>query len=212
MEFVDPAAALLRRSSLSREAPGVPLPAGLRVLDAVTTDKFGWTVAGLDADGQYTIQPLDGAPWWVIRADTLRGGVLPPYRLAAAADGVLLTESEPPFRSWRVGPDGPGVPFAPKRSGYPESVGVQRWVSAPLVDLGDALLQTLSDLGSDRRVLVLYDRDGRERRKTIVAVPMALVGVTRDGRHLIGVRDVGKPEILLYRWRWESNLNKRGEP
>jgi hypothetical protein len=146
----------------------------------------------------------------VITADTLRGGVLPPYRLAATPDGVLLTEAEPPFRTWRVRPEGAGVPFAPTGPGSPESTGVQRWVSAPVLDLGDAMVQTLSDLGSDRRVLVLYDRHGREQRKTVLAVPMALVGITGDRRYLVGVRDLGRAEVVLYAWRFTSN--DRGEP
>jgi hypothetical protein len=207
-EFVDPAAALLRRSSSSREDAPVALPAGLRVLDGVRTDEFGWVLAGIDADGQYNIQPLDGASWWVVRPDTLRGGVLPPYRLAATGDGVLLTEAEPPFRTWRVRSGGRSDPFAPTGAGYPESSGVQRWVSGPVVDLGEGLVQTLSDLASDRRVMVLYDRDGREMRKTAVGIPMALVGITLDRKHLVAVRDMGSPEVVLYRWRWESSYNQ----
>lgn len=212
LEFVDPAAAVVRHATMAGERSRRPLPAGLRVADAVRTERFGWITAGVDAEGRYRIQPLDARPWWVISPDTLRGGVLPPYRLAASGDGVLITEAEPPFRTWRVCPEGAGEPFAPTGAGYPQSGGVQRWVSAPLVDLGDALVQTLSDLASDRRVLVLYDPDGRERRKTIVAAPMALVGVTRDRRHLIGVRDLGNPEVVLYRWSWTGTHNQGLEP
>lgn len=212
LEFVDPAAAVVRHSTTGGERAGRPLPSGLRVVEAVRTERFGWVAAGVDADGQYRIQPLDGSPWWVIRPDTLRGGVLAPYRLAAARDGVLLTEAEPPFRTWRVGPEGAGDPFAPTGSGYPESSGVQRWVSAPVVEIGDGLVQTLADLASDRRVLVLYDRDGRELRKTVVGVPMALVGVTADGRHLVGVRNLGTPEVVLYRWGWRTNHPRGDEP
>jgi hypothetical protein len=211
VEILDPAGAQVRRTTGEAELPGKALRPGLGLVDAVRTDEFGWVVAGLEHRGRLSIQALDGSSWWVIEADTLPGGVLRPYRLGLARRSVLLTEAEPPFRTWRIGPDGPGVPFAPRGSGYPESAGIQRWVSAPVVDLGDALLQTLSDLGSDRRLLILYDRHGREQRKTVIAVPMAFVGVTRDRRHLIGVRDVGRPEVVLYRWSWSTNLNKGRE-
>lgn len=212
LEFVDPAAGVLRQFTITGESATSPLPVGLRIVEAVRTDSFGWIVAGVDADGRYRIQPLEGGAWWVISPDTLRDGVLPPYRIAATRDGVLMTEAEPPFRTWRVRPEGAGEPFAPTSAGSPENAGIRRWVSAPLVDLGDAMIQTLSDLASDRRVLVLYDRDGREQRKTVMAVPMALVEVTPDLRHLVGVRDLGDPEVVLYRWRWSSNHNNGVEP
>lgn len=212
LELVDPAAGVLRRVTMAGERASRLLPPGLRIVDAVRTARHGWIVAGVDADGQYRIQPLDAGPWWVIRADTLRGGVLAPYRLAATAQGVLLTEAEPPFRTWRVGPEGTGQAFAPKGSGTPESTGVQKWVSTPVVDLGNAMVQTLSDLASDRRVMVLYDHHGREQRKTVLSVPMALVGISADGRHLIGVRDLGRPEVVLYAWHWSSSHDKGAEP
>lgn len=213
LELVDPAAGVLRHVTMAGEGRSRPLPSGLRVVDAVRTERFGWIAAGVDPQGRYRIQPIDaGAAWWVISPDTLREGALPPYRLAATGDGVLLTEAEPPFRTWRVRPEGAEEPFAPTSAGSPERDGVQRWVSAPLVDLGDAMVQTLADLASDRRVLVLYDQDGREQRKTVMSVPMALVGITGDRRHLVGVRDVGSPEVVLYRWSWSRKPDPRAEP
>jgi hypothetical protein len=212
LEFVDPAAGVLRRTGMAGNSTVRPLPSGLRVADAVRTERFGWITGGVDAAGRYRIQPLDGSAWWVIRPDTLRDGVLPAYRLAATHDGVLVTEAEPPFRTWRVRPEGAGEPFAPTSAGAPESSGIQRWVSSPVVDLGDAMIQTLSDLASDRRVLVLYDREGREQRKTVISVPMALVGITGDGRYLVGVRDLGKPEVVLYGWRWSNDSDQGAEP
>lgn len=212
IELIDPGAGLLRRTEADGQGSDTPLPVGVRVRDAVRTEPHGWVIGGVDARGRYRVQGLDGTAWWVISPDTLPGGTLPPYRLSAAADGVLLTEAEPPFRTWRVGPDGPGTVFAPLSAGSPERQGVQRWVSAPVIDLGDGLVQTLADLASDRRVMILYDRGGREVRKTVLGVPMALVGITRDRRHLLAVRDVGSPEIVLYRWRWRSNHTQGAEP
>lgn len=173
--------------------------------------EHGWLVGGVDTAGSYRVQPLGGEPWWIIRPDTVRGGVLPPYRLAPATAGVLLTEAEPPFRTWPVSAESVGAGFVPSGANYPRREGVQQWVSGPVVDLGEAMVQTLADLASDRRVMVVYDSRGREVSKTVIDVPMALVGITRDRRHVVAVRNLGEAEVVLYRWSWRSDNDQGAE-
>lgn len=186
-------------------------------LNAARTPK-GWVGGGRDEHGRYRLVSLlsSGAPrvLWTVSPDTLRGGRLPAYLLSPSAAGVLMSEAESPFRTWRVDWDGTvHVPFAPRRAALPPRRPGQdaRWVALPVVDLGSGYLQTLADLGSDRRVLVTFDQTGRQVRASVLRVPVGIAGKSEDGRFLVGARDVGQPELVLYRWRWKSANPLQGE-
>lgn len=207
----------LRRADAPVKAgsPGEPL----QILNAVRTPR-GWVVGGTDGQGRFhLVSRRPSGPsdvLWTISPDTLREGRLPGYLLSPSTAGVLISEAESPYRTWRVDWDGSvHVPFAPRRSALPPGRQGRdaRWISLPVVDLRTGYLQTLSDLGSDRRVLVTYDDRGRQVRVSVLGVPLGIAGMSEDGRFLVGARDVGRPEVVLYRWRWTtSELQPGADP
>lgn len=174
----------------------------------------GWVFAVPDTDERLRIGPATelraGLAWLSVEADTLPGGEMPAYRLGGGDGKVFLSEAEPPFRSWQVGSAGAvGHGFAP--AGGPEGgAGIQRWIAFPVIDFGSGMIQTLADLASDHRLLAVYDEAGQPQRTAEFRSPFAIVGRSADRRHLIGVRNVGGFEVVLYRWGWVHDHDQPG--
>jgi hypothetical protein len=63
-------------------------------------------------------------------------------------------------------------------------------------------IQTIADLRSDHRTLLLYAADGRFIRSSQLEVPMAVVSTDPQSERIIAVRDVGRQEVAVYKWRW----------
>jgi hypothetical protein len=173
-----------------------------------------WVAALRDSSGILRIGSVlalrAGREWLRVDPDTLPESRLPAYRLAAGKGHVYVSEAEPPFRTWRLGRAGPvGHASAPE---VPVGGGIdpQRWVALPMVDFPEGAIQTLADLASDRRVLTVYDREGRLNRRAELRIPLAVVGTTADGSHLVAARNVGGFEIVWYRWRWVEDQPRTG--
>jgi len=79
------------------------------------------------------------------------------------------------------------------------------WRSAPTVCLGgNGYLRTLTDLRSDRRVLVIYGSDGRVLRTRSIDAPLAVVAGVPGSSGAIALRRIGPPELVWYEWRWSG--------
>lgn len=76
------------------------------------------------------------------------------------------------------------------------------WVSLPLVQLDRGFLRTISDLRSDRRLLVLYDDAGRVIRQQALNVPFGVLAAAPESRILVAARRGQILEVVKYRWRW----------
>ena len=191
---------------------GVPVRIG-----AAARAPGGWAVGGAGEDGRYRVYAAgDGPPRLLltIDPDTLLARRLSSYRLDPARDAVLVSEAELPFRVWRVGRDGSAAPAMMPR-GVRDRVTTrgerERWVALSVVEVGGGYLQTLADLASDRRLLVLMGRDGSTLRITEVAAPLGIAGTSADGEYVVGVRQADGWEAVLYRWRWNASNESHGE-
>lgn len=83
-------------------------------------------------------------------------------------------------------------------AGSPQS----RWITTGWFDLGEAFLEVLADLGSDRRRLVLYNLDGSLRRETVLSFPFGILDVDIKRRQILAVRRTKSLELVIYSWRW----------
>ncbi|MDX2207436.1 MAG: hypothetical protein SFU57_07320 [Gemmatimonadales bacterium] len=73
-----------------------------------------------------------------------------------------------------------------------------QWVVAGAIDLGGGLMVTISDLKSDRRLLVRLNDAGVVKACRMIASPYALMAASADGRFAVaGVWDKGS-WLLVY--------------
>jgi hypothetical protein len=134
----------------------------------------------------------------------------PPAILAPSQEGYAIALTGPPH-SWGVfsgdsfivgghtsdsiGNPGSGF-FGTSRS--PQT----KWITTGWFDLGDAFLEVLADLGSDRRRLVLYNLDGSLRRETVLNFPFGVLDVDIKRGQILAVRRTKSLELVIYSWRW----------
>ncbi len=161
-----------------------------------------WIVGGRASPAEYRLFALDGDAPVDLAAISIHAAAdfhLPAPVLAPCGDAVLVTEVTAPFRVHRwsaaAGVRAFDIPPAPGES-------AARWISAPAVCVGDHVLQTLVDPGSDRRVFVVYEAEGRVARTTMTEVPMAVVAAVPGSTQIVAIRRIGEPEIVLYDWSW----------
>ena len=189
-----------------------PLRLPFAVEDAARADD-GWYLGGRDGRRAYRVArwtPGGVAPVHQIvpaRGDTL--GIA--AHLARGRGGVILTRLQAPFEvsRFRAGgePEGAfrpvlGTLFGEKLSA--ESGGADRWVSLGALPLDRGFIQTLADLNSDLRILVLYDGDGGVVRHTVMDVPMGFIASDPERRLLLAARRTDALEVVGYRWSWSE--------
>ncbi len=75
------------------------------------------------------------------------------------------------------------------------------WLAVGFVPLDGGFIQTLSDLRSDARLLVEYDRAGRVVGTALAYLPIGFVGSLRRAGEsiLIGLRRLNGAEVVGYR-------------
>jgi hypothetical protein len=76
------------------------------------------------------------------------------------------------------------------------------FLALPALPLDRGFLQTYVDLRSDRRILVLFDSDGSERRRTTLTVPIGYVASLPASKQLLAIRRVVGTEVVVYEWQW----------
>lgn len=131
-------------------------------------------------------------------------GTLRRLQLSPAGATVLVTELMAPFRVVRVHPSGRADTLAAALDrpvpGLPEGA-LSHWRALPAVALDCAVLLTLTDLQSDRRLLARYDAAGRVVRVTPLEAPLGMV-TTLGTASLLAARRAGELELVWYTWRW----------
>jgi hypothetical protein len=85
-----------------------------------------------------------------------------------------------------------------------------QWISLPTLPLDCGFLQTISDLRSDRRRLVLYDDGGNLLRESLIVVPLGFVDVVGEDQRLIAARSTTITELVGYRWKWTAQRQNMG--
>lgn len=133
-------------------------------------------------------------------------GALRRLQLSPAGGSVLVTELMAPFRVVRFDPssgkaDTLALPLGSLGSGTVAPDSLRHWRALPAVALDCAVLLTLSDLRSDRRLLLRYDAGGRVVRVTPLEAPLGMVAAL-GGASLLAARRVGELELVWYSWRW----------
>lgn len=143
-----------------------------------------------------------------VRPINLRGpttglvGTLP-LRLSSDGGSVIVTQARYPFSSVMLAPSdsNPILRF----SSLPTAVlgdDPASYIAMPILPIGGGFVQTLADLGSDRRILILYSAVGTILRTTALDAPLALVAHRQAAGRLLALRRAGATEVVGYSWDW----------
>lgn len=180
------------------------------IVSAVRLDT-GWVIASADsADGTKIAEysPFGQRAW--VASGALQGTHGLGVHLTASPAGVLVSSTQWPFRWLSVEANGETrlasspLSFHSDRGLPDDSTRWAGWVALPVLRLDRGYLQTLADLASDTRRLVLYDDQGRVQSVRDVNVPFGIIGSFREKQVLIGLRRTDRLELVVYRWRWEN--------
>lgn len=135
------------------------------------------------------------------------GARAPTVWLSRSQDGVLASRREEPFETIRIGLGDSvsiGWKYAqalPGRSGTAsDTPQAGKWVAMPTIDLGSGYLQTISDIQSDRRLLVRYSDDGTVVATRMLHAPFAFSAGLVTTRRVVGMRAAEGAEIVIYEW------------
>ena len=151
---------------------------------------------------------------------TWRDGGTGGYMIGVNSQEILITQREAPFHVRVVGMDlRERADFQPDlyphllQGPAPETTVVTpRWMSLPALPLDRGWVQTLADLTSDRRVIVLYDEAGQHVRSVHLDVPLGLAISLPEERVLFASRRTNALEIVRYEWRWVPDHHLADEP
>jgi hypothetical protein len=164
---------------------GTPLTTG-RITQTIPL-AGGWLVLGESRDGRpgglHLWMPgskADRIAWSEAERDVGVPGSYgdPAVRLSSGSEGGFVSELEAPFRAWRVVPSiaGAELTLLPGSLGVAEAAAsrgfpLDRTVSLPILELDQGrLLVQLSDLTSDRRLMLILDERGEIVRATVLDV------------------------------------------
>jgi hypothetical protein len=136
-------------------------------------------------------------------ADSLR--TIPRYHLSEGAGPLLLTRYTSPFDIIRIDPASGRTdtlaPLIPQRLDIPPD-SLTHWRALPTVAIDCGMLLTLSDLTSDRRLLVRYSAAGGIDRITPLDAPLGLVARLPGEQTVLAARRTGDLELVWYDWHW----------
>lgn len=209
------------RTGLVDGAPRPLLEADSLAIDAALWTPAGWAVAGrsLVADryelrlprmssgalSRHTIQSEDSAPGYPRVALRLSAG---------PAGGIIATQLVPPFTSMVYDSTGrlAATLTPPATTVHEDSAPgalAPLWVGLPVQSVGAGFLQVLSDLRSDSRRLILFDRDGRYLRDAHLTAPFGVLCVMPHSARLLASRYTGTQEVAEYSWQWLAPPQRR---
>lgn len=171
-----------------------------------------WWIGGVAKRGAFVVYRVSraGHSAEVFRVEPGRGGrdTFPvAAHLSTAGAGALVALIRKPFTIWRVNPKGTvTVESEPLASAAVRKVltggGLDWWVSLRAIPLDAAVLQTLADLRSEHRVLVVVDNGGAIANATDLAAPIGFVDSDPVRHAVCAVRTLNVRELVCYRWQW----------
>jgi len=173
----------------------------------------GWFLGARDQSGRYHVYRADHSigqtlEIFSVELEAKEHRYLPVFQLSVGEGEVYLAMTEPPFETYRISPDGELLgTIQPRWESAPGALDAgpePLIVALPLVPLGDQLLQTLADLSSDLRIILVYDRTGRVLRRKTLQAPVGFLTSCPDRHLLIAARWVGSLDLVGYRWRWRD--------
>lgn len=126
-----------------------------------------------------------------------------------ASKGILITLRWKPFRTYLVDslgglrltlqpPDGLAACTPGAKCSQPILA------SLSVLELDQGYVQSLADLKSDKRYLVLYDLRGAPIRVSQVDAAFGLVSAVPGTRGALAFTELGGDRLLVYKWRWSQ--------
>ena len=183
---------------------GSPLAEGEKLDQAIRQDST-WTLALREAFTHEFRVRREGAtlfrsaPGATVKAT-------PRYFVSSPQGPLLLTRLTAPFELIRVALDGRTDTLAASLDSALASIvphdSLPNWRALPAVAIDCGLLLTLSDLTTDRRLLVRVDSEGQVVRVTQLDAPLGLMASLPGEATLLAARRVGALELVWYDWRW----------
>ena len=210
--FIDRATGVeyrLGADSIPERIAALPLARG-EELDAARWLDGAWIVGLRDTRSRrFLVRRVDGPAATTLFSSAAADSVgrIPRYHLSEAGTGLLLTRLTAPFEVLRLDPkagtvDTVAVPFraAELRAALPDTVDY--WRALPAVALDCGWLLTLSDLRSDRRLLLRYEARGGLAKVTPLDAPFGVMAGRPAEGTLLAARRAGGLELVWYQWRW----------
>lgn len=137
-------------------------------------------------------------------ADSVRN--IQRYHLSPSSRGVLLTGTMAPFAVLRIDSEAPRIdtlsPVLQDASLAPLRDSLAQWRALPAVSLDCTLLLTLSDLTTDRRLLVRYGASDQVEQVTPLEAPLGLIARVPGEDAVLAARRAGELELVWYDWHW----------
>lgn len=133
-----------------------------------------------------------------------------PYTLLVLPGKIVVAETFPPFHLHLLEENAADVKEIATLSDSAMSLLADltqpgsMWRGLPLVPLDSSMVMTLSDLTSNSRLLIRLSWTGGPQEVTALTMPFALVGAAPTAPLLIGMREVGHAELVVYGWSWKG--------
>ena len=132
-----------------------------------------------------------------------------PYVLAVSGELIIASETTPPFRTTILKTNSPAITRRRILSdtvlevmGRAGGAGAL-WRSLVPVVLDSAIVITLTDLTSNARILLRLSPSGEPQQAVLLNSPFGVVNAERKNSVLVGLRQAGGRELVLYRWNWQ---------
>ena len=130
--------------------------------------------------------------------------------LSTNGEDALLTRVSPPLTTTVVSPTGAvGARLAATTVDEPQAITSEGPLlsSMPLLALDRGyFLQVISEPTNDLRHVILYDSEGNHIRRTTISGAIGFVHSVPSAQLLAGLRSVGRPEVVIYRWAWRQPM------
>jgi hypothetical protein len=181
------------------------------------TRRDGWVIAALKSRDLLIVRESTRGPPTILHRlkfkeyrpflpDTLAN----PYVQGATNGNIAVISLQwRPYLSFVFESESPRPRIFAPRTDAPGSIDTTRMeVALAALPLGDRFLQTVVDLRSDVRTILLFDSRGREIRRTTIEAPLGYIGVSGDGSVVLAIRRVGASEAVLYRSSWHRRNDR----
>lgn len=201
-------------NSLRGTAEESQLPDSSELVVATRMNR-GWayvTRSSNDVAALYLNSDRSGRPIWTLSLLPFKAHL--PDSLARldllakpSRKGILITLRWKPFKTFLVDSLGetrltlqPPDELAACAPGIPCSQPIL--ASLSVLELDQGYVQSLADLKSERRYLVLYDIQGEPIRVSQVEGAFGLVSIGAGTGRALAFTDFGGERLLVYKWRW----------
>lgn len=190
--------------------PGARVPLAMaQVIDEALWYRGAWYLGTRDlARRSFVLRRLESAGLTELfrsaPSDSVR--TIQRYHLSPSSRGVLLTGTMAPFAVLRLDSEAPRVdtlsPVLQDAALASVRDSASHWRALPAVSLDCTLLLTLSDLTTDRRLLVRYGSSDQVEQVTLLEAPLGLIARVPGEDAVLAARRAGELELVWYDWHW----------